>query len=100
MAQLNLLIVRGWSGLGFLSGMVLGLGLTREQRWGCFASWKRRLYQLSHITFFALGLAVIALKGPSIVTDIVHPAHVTHSYTILDTEARSATTALAAWNGF
>lgn len=56
MAQLNLLIAWVWIGLGFLSGMVLGLGFNREHWLGGYASWKRRLYRLGHISFFGLGL--------------------------------------------
>ena len=43
-------------GLGFLSGMLLGFWFNREQWLGGYASWKRRLYRLGHISFFGLGM--------------------------------------------
>lgn len=56
MANLNLLVAWIWVGLGFLSGLALGLGFNREQWLGGYASWKRRLYRLGHISFFGLGM--------------------------------------------
>ena len=41
--------------LGFLSGLGLGLGFHRENWLGGYASLKRRLYRLAHISLFALG---------------------------------------------
>jgi hypothetical protein len=55
-ANLNLLVAWIWIGLGFLSGLALGLGFNREQWLGGYASWKRRLYRLGHISFFGLGM--------------------------------------------
>lgn len=55
-ANLNLLVAWIWVGLGFLSGLALGLGFNREQWLGGYASWKRRLYRLGHISFFGLGM--------------------------------------------
>jgi hypothetical protein len=53
--QLNLLL--GWSGilLGFLSGLVLGLGFHHENWLGGYGSHRRRLYRLAHISLFGLG---------------------------------------------
>ena len=58
-AQLNLLLA--WIGLlvGFISGSVLGLKFHREDWLGGYASFKRRLYRLGHISFF--GLAMVNL---------------------------------------
>lgn len=46
-----------WVGilLGFVTGMVLGLGFHREAWLGGYGSWQRRMYRLGHISFFGLG---------------------------------------------
>jgi hypothetical protein len=53
--QINLLAA--WIGilLGFLSGMALGLFFHREKWLGGYASFKRRMYRLAHISLFGLG---------------------------------------------
>jgi len=56
MVNMNLLVAWVWIGLGFLSGMILGFWFNREQWLGGYASWKRRLYRLGHISFFGLGM--------------------------------------------
>ncbi|MDB6059233.1 MAG: hypothetical protein JWO95_3077 [Verrucomicrobiales bacterium] len=56
MANINLITAWVWIGLGFLSGLGLGLGFDREHWLGGYASWKRRLYRLGHISFFGLGM--------------------------------------------
>ena len=55
-ANLNLLIAWLWILLGFVSGLVMGCFFHREQWLGGYASHKRRLYRLAHISFFGLGL--------------------------------------------
>jgi len=57
--QINLTLA--WLGiaLGFASGSVLGLKFHREDWLGGYASFRRRLYRLGHISFF--GLAVVNL---------------------------------------
>ena len=54
--QINL--VAAWMGilLGFLSGIALGSFFHREDWLGGYASFKRRLYRLAHISFFGLGV--------------------------------------------
>jgi len=54
-AQINLLVA--WIGilLGFVSGIVVGLFFHRENWLGGYASFKRRMYRLGHISFFGLG---------------------------------------------
>lgn len=54
--QVNL--VAAWAGilLGFLSGLALGSFFHREDWLGGYASFKRRLYRLAHISFFGLGV--------------------------------------------
>ena len=55
-AHLNLLVAWLWVGLGFGSGLLLGLKFHHENWLGGYASWKRRLYRLGHISFFGLGM--------------------------------------------
>ncbi len=51
----NLILAWLWILLGFGSGMVLGLFFHGEHWLGGYASFKRRMYRLSHISFFGLG---------------------------------------------
>jgi len=53
--QINLLAA--WCGivLGFLYGMVLGMFFRRDDWLGGYASLKRRMYRLGHISMFGLG---------------------------------------------
>ena len=53
--QINLLLAWLLILLGFVSGMVLGLFFHRENWLGGYASFKRRMYRLGHISFFGLG---------------------------------------------
>ena len=71
--ELNLALAWSWVALGFGSGLVLGLFFHREQWLGGYASLKRRLYRLGHISFFGLGVLnlcfyftvrELALTGP------------------------------------
>jgi hypothetical protein len=54
--QINLLLAWLWILLGFLSGMVMGMFFHRENWLGGYASFKRRMYRLGHISFFGLGV--------------------------------------------
>ena len=51
----NLILAWLWILLGFVSGMVLGLFFRGENWLGGYASFKRRMYRLGHISFFGLG---------------------------------------------
>jgi hypothetical protein len=55
-------LIAAWLGilLGFLSGMVLGMFFHDEKWLGGYASLKRRMYRLGHISFFGLGAANLA----------------------------------------
>ena len=73
--ELNLALAWSWIALGFGSGLVLGLFFHREQWLGGYASMKRRLYRLGHISFFGLGVLnlcffftvrELALTGPAV----------------------------------
>ncbi len=54
--QLNLVLAWIWVALGFGSGLLLGLFFHRDDWLGGYASLKRRLYRLGHISFFGLGV--------------------------------------------
>ena len=74
--HLNLVIAWLWILLGFVSGMVLGLFFHRENWLGCYASFKRRLYRLAHISFFGLGvvnlLFCLTVQNFSLAGPLVH----------------------------
>ncbi len=57
---LNLLLAWMWIGLGFASGALLGLRIAREGWLGGYASFRRRMYRLGHISFFGLGFVNLA----------------------------------------
>jgi hypothetical protein len=51
-------LVGGWAGMlaGVLSGAIVGLFFHREDWMGGYASHRRRLTRLGHISFFGLGI--------------------------------------------
>ena len=53
----HLNLIASWLGilLGFVSGLTLGLFFQRDDWLGGYASLKRRLYRLAHISCFGLG---------------------------------------------
>ena len=53
--HLNLLVAWLWVLLGFGSGLFLGLNFHRVDWLGGYTGFRRRLYRLAHISFFALG---------------------------------------------
>src|ERR1700749_1474402 len=58
----------GWSMtlLGFIVGAGLGVFFHREDFWGGYSSWRRRLARLGHIAIVALGgLNVLYSLAPS-----------------------------------
>ena len=55
--SLNLFMAWTWILAGFASGALLGLGFTRNNWLGGYASHRRRLYRLGHVSFFGLGVA-------------------------------------------
>lgn len=54
--DLHLSLVWIWILFGFVSGALLGLGFHREHWLGGYASLRRRMYRLGHISFFGLAL--------------------------------------------
>jgi hypothetical protein len=69
LAHLHLLLAWLWILLGFVSGMVLGMFFHGEKWLGGYASLKRRMYRLGHISFFGLGVVnfIFALTLQSLV---------------------------------
>ncbi len=57
------MLVTGWSGMlgGVVSGAALGLFFHREDWMGGYASFRRRLARLGHISFFGLGFLNLLL---------------------------------------
>jgi hypothetical protein len=57
------MLVTGWSGMlgGVVSGAALGLFFHREDWMGGYASLRRRLARLGHISFFGLGFLNLLL---------------------------------------
>ncbi len=55
-------LVAAWIGflLGCVAGAIPGLLFDRESWLGGYASWRRRLIRLAHISFFGLGLINLA----------------------------------------
>jgi hypothetical protein len=51
----NLILAWLWLLLGFVAGMVLGMFFHGENWLGGYASFRRRMYRLGHISFFGLG---------------------------------------------
>lgn len=54
--HISLLVAWVWILLGFVSGMVLGMFFQGENWLGGYASLKRRMFRLGHISFFGLGV--------------------------------------------
>jgi len=54
--EINLALAWIWISLGFLSGLCLGLFFSRPDWLGGYASFKRRMFRLGHISFFGLGV--------------------------------------------
>ena len=74
-AHNNLVIAWLWILVGFVVGLYLGLNFHKENWLGGYASMKRRMYRLGHISFFGLGVinllfyftvAIAGLNGISI----------------------------------
>jgi len=57
-----------WILVGFVTGLLLGLGFHRDDWLGGYGSFRRRLIRLGHISFLGLGFINIlfALSGPRI----------------------------------
>jgi len=72
----NLILAWLWILLGFVSGMALGMFFHRENWLGGYASFKRRMYRLGHISFFGLGavnlLFCLTVQNFSLSGPLVH----------------------------
>ncbi len=72
----NLILAWLWILLGFTSGMALGMFFHGENWLGGYASFKRRMYRLGHISFFGLGavnlLFCLTVQDFSLAGPLVH----------------------------
>ena len=72
----NLILAWLWILLGFTSGMVLGMFFHGEHWLGGYASFKRRMYRLGHISFFGLGvvnlLFCLTVQNYSLAGPLIH----------------------------
>jgi hypothetical protein len=72
----NLILAWLWILLGFVSGMALGMFFHGENWLGGYASFKRRMYRLGHISFFGLGavnlLFCLTVQNFSLAGPLVH----------------------------
>jgi hypothetical protein len=72
----NLILAWLWILLGFASGMVLGMFFHGENWLGGYASFKRRMYRLGHISFFGLGvvnlLFCLTVQNFSLAGPLIH----------------------------
>jgi hypothetical protein len=72
------MIQAGWAGmlLGVASGAVIGLFFHREDWMGGYASYRRRLTRLGHISFFGLALVNFCFAFTQSVTPLTAPWNV------------------------
>jgi hypothetical protein len=72
----NLILAWVWILLGFISGMALGMFFHGENWLGGYASFKRRMYRLGHISFFGLGavnlLFCLTVQNFSLAGPLIH----------------------------
>ncbi len=75
-SNLNLILAWLWILLGFTSGMALGMFFHGENWLGGYASFKRRMYRLGHISFFGLGavnlLFCLTVQNFSLAGPLIH----------------------------
>lgn len=94
------MLVTGWSGMlgGVVSGTALGLFFHRENWMGGYASFRRRLARLGHISFFGLGfLNLLFAFTNQFVALPERPASVAAGALIVAAVAMPTCCFLAAW---
>lgn len=94
------MLVAGWSGMlgGVISGAALGLFFHKENWMGGYASFRRRLARLGHISFFGLGfLNLIFAFTNQLVALPDRPASVAAGALIAAAVAMPTCCFLAAW---
>ncbi|MDH3612680.1 MAG: hypothetical protein OEU90_07675 [Gammaproteobacteria bacterium] len=71
MAQWNM--AAGWTGMifGLLSGAVIGLFFHQESFAGGYASFRRRMMRLGHVSFFGLGIINVIFSLTLTTTSVV-----------------------------
>ena len=99
-SHLNLLV--GWFGMlmGVCSGAVVGLFFHRDDWLGGYASFRRRMIRLAHISFFGIGFVNIlfALSIPAL-TIGEGAARLASTALVVGAIAMPANCLLTAWRG-
>ena len=96
----RVMLVTGWSGMlgGVVSGAVLGLFFHNENWMGGYASFRRRLARLGHISFFGLGFLNLLLAFTNQIVGLPdRAASVAAGALILGAVAMPPCCFLAAW---
>jgi len=94
------MLVTGWSGMlgGVVSGAALGLFFHRENWMGGYASFRRRLARLGHISFFGLGFLNLLLAFTNQLFSLPErPASLAAGALIVGAVAMPTCCFLAAW---
>lgn len=94
------IIKTGWLGmlLGVVSGAVIGLFFHREDWMGGYASYRRRLTRLGHISFFGLALVNFCFAFTQSVTPLAAPWSVIALWSFITGAATMPTVCfLSAW---
>jgi hypothetical protein len=97
MADLHVLV--GWSAIlaGLLFGTVLGLKFHRDDWLGGYASWRRRLLRLSHVSMVGTGLLNLAAAATAAQLGWTRLPPVASAALILGTLTMPAVCALSSW---
>lgn len=97
MEQINLFAA--WAGIlmGFIAGAVPGLFFDREDWLGGYASWRRRMIRLAHISFFGIGLINLGYALSLRAMDLGQPSRLASVALIVGAITMPAVCYLAAW---
>ena len=102
MSPSHLNMLAGWFGMlmGVCSGAVVGLFFHRDDWLGGYASFRRRMVRLAHISFFGIGFVNIlfALSVPALAIG-QGAARVASTALIIGAVAMPANCLLTAWRG-
>src|SRR5262245_14026478 len=97
MADLNLRV--GWVLIliGLLSGTLIGLSFHDEGWLGGYASWRRRMLRLGHVSFFGTGLLNLAFALSVGYLRLSHPPRLASAMFLVGALAMPAVCFLSAW---
>ena len=83
--------------MGILSGIIPGLLFHDQDWWGGYASWRRRLTRLGHISFFGLGFLNLAFALSAKVFALPEPLFLPSLLFIVGAITMPAVCYLSAW---